>query len=122
MLSILNPSLESSTSVPKLPLIVCYYTNISSKLQILRLSNIAAQDLDQVSNLFQENFPIKPEMTNFDRTTQGLCQRVIFPGQRILFHAFPESILEIYLGSSEGEKFIDQIQCQHLRVSPGNDY
>ena len=125
MLSTLNPSLDNSTSGLKTPLILCYYTNISSKLQILCIDNIATKEpkeLSQSSQSLEENFPLTPEITKLDITTQGLCQKVIFPGQRILFQAFPESILKIYLGGSKGEKFIDQIQCHHLRVSQGNAY
>lgn len=94
LLSTLNLDLKSNSSASKIPLILCYYTNVSNKLQILRLEN----------------------------ATENLCQRVIFPRQRILFQAFLGSILKIYVGGSEGEKFIDQIQCQHLRVHEGNNY
>jgi len=94
LLSTLNRALESNTSTPKIPLILCYYTNVGNKLQILRLENIS----------------------------EDLNEKIIFPGQRILFQALPGSILKIYAGAAEGEKFIDQIQCQHLRVYQGNDY
>jgi hypothetical protein len=122
MLSTLDFSPQSLTSSPENPLILCYYTNISSQMQILRLSYSATQYLDQHDNSLDEDSTIDPEISQLDITTQGLGQRVIFPGQRILFQALPEAILKIYLGKAGRETFIDQIQCHHLRVYQGKDY
>lgn len=123
MLSTLSSASGSGTpTIGKSPLILCYYTNVSNQLQILRVNSMASQDLCQPPQLLEKDSPIAPEVLKFSTATQGLCQKVIFPGQRILFQALPGAMLNIYLGSSEGEKFIDQIQCQHLRVSQGHDY
>lgn len=122
MLSTLDSSPENLTVLSEKTLILCYYTNISSQMQLLRLSYPTTQDLRQHDDLLEENSLLNPEISKLDITTQGLGQRVIFPGQRILFHALPDAILKIYIGKVGGEKFIDQIQCHHLRVYQGNDY
>ncbi len=103
-------------------MILCYYANISRHMQILRLSYPADQGLQQHHDSLDEQPGINPEISQLDITTQGLGQRVIFPGQRILFQALPAAILKIYLGRAGGEKFLDQIQCHHLRVYQGNNY
>ncbi len=122
MLSTLDSLPQNLTSLPERPMILCYYTNISSQMQILRLSYPATPDLPQHHSSIDEDSAINPEISQLDITTQGLGQRVIFPGQRILFQALPEAILKIYLGKAGREKFIDQIQCHHLRVYQGNYY
>ncbi len=64
--------------------ILCYYFNASSQMQIARVTNIANWYFD----------------------------RVIFPGQRLMFHAPPEATLEIHT-----TRETHHIPCQCLRVS-----
>ncbi|MCS6812504.1 MAG: DUF1830 domain-containing protein [Cyanobacteria bacterium] len=64
--------------------ILCYYLNTSSQIQIARVTNIANWYFD----------------------------RVIFPRQRLMFHAPPEAILEIHTTHETRH-----IPCQCLRVS-----
>lgn len=64
--------------------ILCYYINSTSILQMVRLSG--ARD-------------------------RGF-ERIVFPGQRLLFEASPESFLEI---SANGQS-LDRITCDRLQV------
>ncbi|MBO0351533.1 DUF1830 domain-containing protein [Phormidium pseudopriestleyi FRX01] len=68
--------------------ILCCYVNATSKIQIARVSN--------VPNWYFE--------------------RVVFPGQRLVFEAFPEALLEIHTGMMASAILSDKIPCGRLRV------
>lgn len=70
-------------------LILCCYVNTTSKIQIARIENIA-----------------------------NWLERVVFPGQRLLFEALPNAQLEIYTGMIATAILLDKIQCECLRVFP----
>jgi len=70
--------------------ILCCYVNNTSKVQITRITNI--------SNWHFE--------------------RVVFPGQRILFAARADAQLEIHTGTTITAILSDNIRCDRLRVSP----
>lgn len=44
-------------------------------------------------------------------------ERVVFPGERLLFEASPEAQLEIHTGITSSAIITDRISCKHLRVS-----
>ena len=44
-------------------------------------------------------------------------ERLIFPGQRLLFNASPEGQLEVYTAKAAGAVLSDRISCQSLRVN-----
>lgn len=69
--------------------ILCFYTNATSLMQIIRLSNISSKHLE----------------------------RVVFPGERLFFEAVPNAKLEIHTGMMEGEMSSDRINCNCLRVT-----
>ncbi len=99
-------------------LILCYYTNVSSSVQILRLTNFLGLDLipDSTPNSVQNSVP--NSMPDF---TPTWSDKVVFPGQRFLFQALPIAKLQIFVSEEGKERFIDQIHCQHLRVSQGHE-
>ena len=68
--------------------ILCCYANTTSKMQIARIANI--------DNWYFE--------------------RVVFPGQRLVFEAPPEAILEIHKGSIASAIVADRIPCVSLQV------
>ena len=68
--------------------LLCCYVNATSKIQIARVSN--------VPNWYFE--------------------RVVFPGQRLLFEAVPTALLEIHTGMMASAILSDTIPCQRLRV------
>lgn len=70
--------------------ILCCYVNSTSFLQIARSAN--------VSNWYFE--------------------RVIFPGERLLFEALPDAQLEIHTGMRGTAILSDNILCDRLRISP----
>jgi len=78
--------LPSDNSDPML----CCYVNASSKMQIVRITNI--------HNWYFE--------------------RVVFPGQRLMFEAFPEAQLEIHTGMMASAILSDTILCKRLAVAP----
>lgn len=66
--------------------IVCCYVNATSKIQIGRITNI--------SNWYFE--------------------RVVFPGQRLMFEAVPEAQLEIHTGMMASAILSDTLSCREL--------
>ena len=73
--------------------LVCCYVNATSKIQIGRIAN--------VPNWYYE--------------------RVVFPGQRLVFQAPPKSILEIHTGMMASAIISDKIPCDRLCVLEENN-
>ncbi len=73
--------------------IVCCYVNATSKVQIARICNIP----------------------------NWYFERVVFPGQRLVFEALPEAALEIHTGMMASAILSDKISCDRLRVSEDNN-
>jgi hypothetical protein len=68
--------------------ITCSYINATSSIQVARITNI--------DNWYFE--------------------RVVFPGQRLMFEAMPEAKLEIHTGMMASSILADTIPCEKLRV------
>ena len=68
--------------------ILCYYANATHLVQVVRIGNIP--------NWYME--------------------RVIFPGQRLMFEAPAEAVLEIHTGVVPSAILSDKIPCYVLRV------
>jgi Domain of unknown function (DUF1830) len=68
--------------------ILCYYANTTNQIQIIRSAKIA--------NCYFE--------------------RVVFPGQRLLFETVPEAQIEIHTGTMVTAILSDRIPCSRLRV------
>ena len=69
-------------------LILCYYANVSQQIQVVRIGNIP----------------------------NWYFERVMFPGQRMMFQSWPEAILEIHTGAVASAILSDKIPCYVLRV------
>lgn len=69
--------------------ILCCYVNTTSQIQIARITNI--------SNWYFE--------------------RVVFPGQRLVFEALPQAFLEIHSGMMASAILSDTIPCQNLSIT-----
>ncbi|NER84613.1 MAG: DUF1830 domain-containing protein [Leptolyngbya sp. SIO1D8] len=70
--------------------ILCCYVNATSKMQVARITNI--------QNWYFE--------------------RVVFPGQRLMFEAVPDAQLEIHTGMMASAILSDTIPCLRLAVDP----
>ncbi|MGB7445332.1 MAG: DUF1830 domain-containing protein [Coleofasciculaceae cyanobacterium] len=68
--------------------ILCCYLNATSSIQIARITNIA----------------------------NWYFERVVFPGQRLVFEALPEAKLEIHSGMMASAILSDTIPCSHLEM------
>jgi len=68
--------------------ILCCYVNVTTHIQIARIANI-------------------PEW---------YFERVVFPGQRLLFESPPEAKLEIYTGTFASAILSDCIPCSRLGI------
>lgn len=68
--------------------IVCCYVNATSKIQVARITNIP----------------------------NWYFERVIFPGQRLVFEALPQAQLEIHSGAMASAILADIIACDRLRI------
>lgn len=71
--------------------ILCCYVNATSHIQIARITNI--------SNWYFE--------------------RVVFPGQRLVFEAVPAALLEIHTGMMASAILSDKIPCDRLQINEG---
>jgi len=70
---------------------VCCYVNASSKIQVARITNIP----------------------------NWYFERVVFPGQRLMFESLPEAQLEIHTGMMASAILSDTIPCYRLRLHQG---
>jgi hypothetical protein len=68
--------------------IVCCYVNATSRIQVARITNIA----------------------------NWYFERVVFPGQRLVFEALPEAQLEIHCGMMASAILADTIPCDRLQI------
>lgn len=73
--------------------ILCCYVNATSKIQIARITNIE----------------------------HWYFERVVFPGQRLVFESFPEGLLEIHTGMMSSAFLSDTIPCEYLAISEESD-
>lgn len=72
-----------------LPKILCCYKNNTEQIQIARITNIP----------------------------DWYFERVIFPGQRLLFEAKPSAELEIHSSHMASSILSDRIRCDRLRLT-----
>lgn len=72
--------------------IVCCYVNATSQIQVARITNIA----------------------------NWYFERVVFPGQRLVFEALPQALLEIHSGMMASAILSDTIPCNRLLVVQDN--
>lgn len=86
-LSAITGTLASLNS-PEISPILCYYRNNTSHIQTVRISNIAS----------------------------WYFERVVFPGEQLLFDALPEAELEIYTSTTVGTILATKILCPRLQV------
>lgn len=68
--------------------ITCCYINATSRMQIARITNIP----------------------------NWYFERVVFPGQRLIFETMPESLLEIHSGAMASSILADTIPCDRLQI------
>lgn len=68
--------------------IFCCYVNVTSQIQIARITDI----------------------------TNWYFERVVFPGQRLMFEAPPEAHLEIHTGKFSSAILSDKIPCIDLHL------
>ncbi len=68
--------------------VVCCYVNATSKIQIARITNIP----------------------------NWYFERVVFPGQRLIFEALPTALLEIHTGMMASAILSDTIACSSLVI------
>lgn len=69
--------------------IVCCYVNATSKIQVVRITNIP----------------------------NWYFERVVFPGQRLVFEAEPDATLEIHSGLMASSILSDTIPCTRLNIN-----
>jgi hypothetical protein len=73
--------------------ILCCYVNATSKIQVVRVTNIA----------------------------NWYFERVVFPGQRLVFESLPQAYLEIHTGMMASAILSDRIPCDRLQVEEESD-
>jgi Domain of unknown function (DUF1830) len=78
----------TSQSKDRYSSILCGYVNSTSSIQVIRISNIES----------------------------WYFERVVFPGQRLLFEAPQNALLETYTGVMASSMLVDRIMCDRLQV------
>ena len=73
--------------------ILCCYVNATSQIQVARIANIP----------------------------NWYFERVVFPGQRLVFEAMTASVLEIHTGMMASAILSDHIPCDRLQINEGVD-
>jgi hypothetical protein len=73
--------------------ILCCYVNATSKIQIARIANIP----------------------------NWYFERVVFPGQRLVFETFKDGQLEVHTGMMASAILSDTIPCDRLMIQEGGD-
>lgn len=73
--------------------ILCCYVNATNQIQVARITNIP----------------------------NWYFERVVFPGQRLVFEAFPEALLEIHTGMMASAILSDTISCISLCVKENDN-
>jgi hypothetical protein len=73
--------------------LLCCYVNATNQIQVARITNI-------------ENW---------------YFERVVFPGQRLVFEALPKAQLEIHTGMMASAILSDTIPCERLCINDGSD-
>lgn len=68
--------------------ILCCYVNATSKIQVARITNVE----------------------------DWYFERVVFPGQRLIFEAPPNALLEIHTGMMASAILSDSIPCNRLQI------
>ncbi|BAW97516.1 hypothetical protein NIES970_24680 [[Synechococcus] sp. NIES-970] len=68
--------------------LLCCYVNATSQIQVARITNVE----------------------------DWYFERVVFPGQRLIFEALPEAILEIHTGMMASAILSDTIPCGRLMM------
>lgn len=71
--------------------ILCCYVNATSQIQIARITNIP----------------------------NWYFERVVFPGQRLVFEAVPAALMEIHTGMMASAILSDRIPCDRLQINEG---
>jgi hypothetical protein len=84
-------SASSLEEEPKPPLMLCCYQNHTPKIQVIR-------------SVHQQQIP------------HWHLERVVFPGQRLLFEAPVHSKLQVYTSQSAGTLLDDTVSCDHIQV------
>ena len=69
--------------------LLCCYINATSSIQIARITNVP----------------------------KWYFERVVFPGQRLLFEAMSEAILEIHTGMMASSIISDSIPCESISIN-----
>ncbi|MGF1568521.1 MAG: DUF1830 domain-containing protein [Nodosilinea sp.] len=68
--------------------ILCCYVNATSKIQVARITNVP----------------------------DWYFERVVFPGQRLIFETMPNALLEIHTGMMASAILSDTVPCERLEI------
>ncbi len=83
-------------------LILCYYENATKQMQLVRIANVPT------------NNSLNHNKSHSNRFNQGY-ERVVFPGQRLLFEALPDALLEVHACAAP-HALLAGIPCSRLKV------
>jgi Domain of unknown function (DUF1830) len=90
--AIIMPQILDSLPSDDCVRLVCCYVNATSQIQVARITNIP----------------------------NWYFERVVFPGQRLIFEALPNAQLEIHTGMMASAILSDTILCESLVIQMGD--
>lgn len=70
--------------------ILCHYANPTAEIQVIRIANVA----------------------------RWYFERVVFPGQQLMFEAVPGARLDVYVDRGTAEQLTDAIACENIACQP----
>lgn len=73
--------------------ILCCYVNATNQIQVVRITNVI----------------------------NWYFERVVFPGQRLVFEALSDALLEIHTGMMASAILSDTIPCERLSIDDGDE-
>ena len=86
--------------------ILCYYTNSTNQIQIIRVKTNINETSLTLGDLPQEEGEANLHF-----------EKVVFPHQQLLFEASPKSQLEIYISQEDNKMLAQLISCQVLEIN-----
>lgn len=111
--------LKQSKFILSILLISQFYRSFKAPNMMSAFSSLVSEPSEQIL-CFYTNCTNKIQIVKFDNTQDLNFERIVFPGQRLLFKALPDSQLEIHTNptksSTENLALIEVIPCDHLRV------
>jgi len=76
----------------------------------------ATTNRDTVGLFCYQNTTSQIQVVRSDRSARQKLEKIVFPGERLLFRDATTSVVEVYSSTATGLTLIDRISCSQLQV------